>query len=120
MKFKLDENLGIRAQHFFFSSGYDVQTLRDQGMQGCSDAELYKICCEEHRCLVSLDMDFADVTRFPPDQTSGIAVIRLPKNPTLTLFEQLTRKFLHTLTEMSIEKHLWIVEVDRIRVHHYE
>src|SRR5260370_26797629 len=39
----------------------------------------------ENRCLVSLDLDFADVVRFPPHRTSGIAVLRLPHGASLSL-----------------------------------
>jgi predicted nuclease of predicted toxin-antitoxin system len=70
MKFKLDENFGTRTQQLFRSAGHDIQTIRDQGMQECSDNYLYEVCCAEKRCLVTLDLDFSDVTRFPPDHGS--------------------------------------------------
>lgn len=65
-------------------------------------------------------MDFADVTRFSPDKTDGIVVIRVPKNPSISLLEQLIRQFLQALLNMSAEKRLWIVEVGRIRIHQSE
>ncbi len=120
MKFKLDENFGTRTQQLFRNAGYDVQTVYDQRLQGCSDEHLYEVCCAEQRCLVTLDIDFADVTRFPPTQASGIVVIRAPRNPGLALLEQLIRQFLHTLIQMPIGKELWIVEVGRIRIHQAE
>ena len=78
------------------------------------------MCCAEKRCLVTLDLDFADVTRFRPAEANGIIVIRVPRNPSLALLEQLVSQFLQTLTRMSVEKGLWIVEVDRIRIHQLE
>jgi predicted nuclease of predicted toxin-antitoxin system len=120
MKFKLDENFGTRTQQLFRSAGHDIQTIRDQGMQECSDNYLHEVCCAEKRCLVTLDLDFSDVTRFPPDHGSGIIVIRVPHNPSITLLEQLVRQFLNTLTKTTLKKELWIVEVGRIRVHQSE
>jgi predicted nuclease of predicted toxin-antitoxin system len=120
MKFKLDENFGTRTQRVFQSAGHDVQTVRDQTLQGCSDQHLYKVCCSERRCLVTLDLDFADVIRFPPAKGHGIVVIRIPRNPSLGLLEQLVRQFLQALTQMSVGKRLWIVEVGRIRVRQSE
>lgn len=38
--------------------------------------------------MVTLDLDFSDVTRFPPAQANGIVVIRVPRNPSLTLLQQ--------------------------------
>ena len=117
MRFKLDENFGTRTQHILKGAGHDVQTVREESLQGASDWHLYEVCCAEQRCLVTLDLDFADVTRFPPEKTGGIAVIRVPRNPTLPLLERLVRQFLHSVERMAIEKKLWIVEVGRVRVH---
>jgi predicted nuclease of predicted toxin-antitoxin system len=117
VKFKLDENLGTRAQSVFESAGHDVHTVRQQALAGASDQHLYAVCCREARCLVTLDLDFADVTRFPPGQSGGIVVIRLPRNPSLPLLEQLVRQFLQALDQMPLDRNLWIVEVGRIRIH---
>jgi predicted nuclease of predicted toxin-antitoxin system len=97
--------------------GHDVQTVRDEELQGCSDYHLYHVCRTEERCLVTLDLDFADVTRFHPAETNGIIVIRVPRNPSLALLEQLVSQFLQALTRMPVEKKLWIVEIGRIRIH---
>jgi predicted nuclease of predicted toxin-antitoxin system len=117
MRFKLDENFGTQTQHIFKDAGHDVQTVREESLQGASDRHLYEVNCAEQRCLVTLDLDFADVTRFPPEKTGGIAVIRVPRNPTLPLLERLVRQFLHSVDQMSVERKLWIVEVGRVRVH---
>ncbi len=77
MKFKLDENFGTRTQNLFRTAGHDVQTVLDEGLQGISDQNLYEICCAEQRCLITFDLDFADVIRFPADRSSGIAIIRV-------------------------------------------
>ncbi|MEK7274458.1 MAG: DUF5615 family PIN-like protein [Candidatus Desantisbacteria bacterium] len=120
MKFKLDENFGTRTQQLFREAGHNVQTVHDQRLHGCSDRHLYEVCCDEQRCLVTLDLDFAEITRFPPAQASGMVVIRVPRNPSLALLEQLIRQFLYALIQMPAEKRLWIVEVGRIRIHQSE
>ena len=117
MRFKLDENLGQRTQSLFRSAGHDCQTVRQESLQGASDQHMYEVCCQERRCLVTLDRDFADVLRFPPASSGGIVVLRLPHNPSLPLLERLARQFLQALTEASVEQNLWIVEVGRIRIH---
>jgi predicted nuclease of predicted toxin-antitoxin system len=120
MKFKLDENFGRRTQHIFRTAGHDIQTIREEKLQGCSDQHLYGVCCAEQRCLITLDLDFADIIRFPPAEAGGIVVIRVPKNPSLLLLEQLIHQFLQALTQISVKNKLWIVEVGRIRIHQSE
>jgi len=120
MRFKLDENFGIRTQKLFLSAGYDVKTVHEQNLHGCSDQNLYEICCAEKRCLLTLDLDFSDITRFPPDRTNGIVVFRIPRNPSNALLEQLIRQFFQILAQIQIEKKLLIVEIGRVRIHQSE
>ncbi len=117
MKFKLDENFGTRTQQLFRAAGHEVKTVAEQNLQGSPDPQLYTVCSREQRCLVTFDLGFANVLRFPPDQVGGIVVIRLPRNPSLTLLENLVRQFLRVVARTPLDKKLWIVETGRIRVH---
>jgi predicted nuclease of predicted toxin-antitoxin system len=117
MKFKLDENFGTRTQSLFHAADYDARTVYQESLSGAVDERLYEVCQLENRCLVTLDLDFANVLRFPPAGTAGIAVIRLAQNPSLSNLEQMVRHFLIALESMSISGRLWIVEWQRIRVH---
>jgi len=99
MKFKLDENFGTRTQKVFRDFGHHVQTVYEESLQGSSDEHLYDACRQEQRCLVTLDLDFANVIRFSPKQLAGIVVIRVPKNPSLCLLENLVRQFIDAQTK---------------------
>lgn len=117
MKFKLDENFGRRTVDLFAQFGHEVETVLDEKLSGAADKTLFEVCVRDRRCLVSLDLDFADVLRFPPDRGPGIAVLRLPKGASLGLLTQMIRGFLMALETESIFDRLWIIEVGRIRVH---
>jgi predicted nuclease of predicted toxin-antitoxin system len=103
MTFKLDENIGRRTVILFRQAGHEADTVCDEGLAGCPDSELFQICVRQARSLVTLDLDFAEVLRFDPKLSAGVAVIRLPKNPSLAL--------------KRLVADLWIVEPGRIRVH---
>jgi predicted nuclease of predicted toxin-antitoxin system len=120
VRFKLDENFGTRSLRAFGASGHDVVTVEAEHLSGCSDQKLYEVCIREGRCLVSLDLDFSDVIRFPPRATAGVVVIRLPRNPTLAVIERTIREFLSALGDVSLNQQLWIVEPGRIRIHQDE
>lgn len=117
MKFKLDENLSKRIQKIFVDFGYDSETVLQENLNGCSDEQIYQVCCKENLCLVTLDKDFGDVLKFNPKNLGGIAVIRLPKNPSIFTIEILIKQFLNHLKIESIEKNLWVIEIDLIRIH---
>jgi predicted nuclease of predicted toxin-antitoxin system len=120
MRFKLDENLGTRTQQLFREAEHDVMTVWEESLWGSTDQTIHDVCCQEHRCLVTLDLDFANVVRFPPAQTAGIVVLRLPKNPNPALLEHLVRQFLQALKQESVSGQLWIVEMGWIRIHQQE
>lgn len=120
MRFKLDENLGGRTISLFVAGNHDVETVRSENIAGCSDQDLYQRCIEERRCLITLDLDFCDVVRFPPGVASGIAIVRVPHNPTLPVLERLVASLLSAIQNQPIEHRLWIVEPGRILVHEPE
>lgn len=117
MKWKLDENFGTRTAHLFLHAGHDVETVLEEQLGGPSDETLFEACIREDRCLLTLDMDFADILRFPPHRAPGIAVLRVPGNPSLRLLEALVGGLLRLLDVEPIRGRLWIVEPGRVRVH---
>jgi hypothetical protein len=97
VKFKLDENLDPRAREILAREGHDVRLVEEEGLRGAPDVSIGQVAIQEALCLVTLDLDFANVIAFPPHQYSGIIVLRHP-HPTAM-------------------GRLWIVEPGRLRVH---
>ena len=117
MKFKLDENLGSRTASLIADAGHDVETVSGEKLNGADDVRLYEVCASEDRCLITLDLDFADVLRFPPRMGAGIAVLRPPGSVSLKLLSHLVTTLLTAIQHEAISGRLWIVEPARIRVH---
>lgn len=78
MKVKLDENLGALGETFLRTHGVDVCTVADQGMRGSHDSKILRACVSEGRCLVTLDLDFANPLQYRPAAYAGIVVVRIP------------------------------------------
>lgn len=117
MKFKLDENLGLAAARILRESGHDVSTVVDQKLQGAIDQTIYDVCLREQRCLVTLDLDFANVLRFSPESTAGIVVLRPPGPILVSTLATLAKQLLAALARENVHGRLWIVEIGRVRIH---
>lgn len=117
MKLKLDENFGRRCVDILISSSHDVATVAGQHMSGAADQDLIQVCHAESRCLVTLDLDFANPLRFKPANYSGIAVIRLSGRAGYAELLTAVTTFAKALETESIDHQLWIVEIGRIRVY---
>lgn len=73
---KLNENLGRTHVEILRNAGYEVDRVHDQGLSGAADATVWEHVCSIDRFLVTLDLDFSDVRRYPPGTYPGILLIR--------------------------------------------
>jgi predicted nuclease of predicted toxin-antitoxin system len=73
---KLDENLGRSHVELLRNAGHEADRVHDQGLSGASDGTVWERVCAEGRFFITLDLDFADVRRYPPGSHSGILLLR--------------------------------------------
>jgi predicted nuclease of predicted toxin-antitoxin system len=116
MRLKLDENLDERLRDKIATAGHDVSTVRLQGLRGETDDNLFELCRRESRAIVTLDLDFSNVLRYPPDGTEGVIVLR-GRNNLLSTISDLAETLIAALNLHSPRGQLWIVEPHRLRIH---
>ncbi len=115
MRFKVDENLHSDVAEALRSRGHDAVTVHDQQMRGDTDARLSEVCRAEGRAIVSLDLDFANIRDYPPQDYPGLIVLRLADQSrpyVLRVFGPL----LDLLDREPLAGCLWIVEEHRVRI----
>lgn len=114
MQLKLDENLGKRGQELLQSAGHDAATVAEQGLAGSVDEELIEVCRREQRCLVTLDLDYSNPFRFPPENDSGIAVLRPAGRASPRNLEACLQSLMTALQRETIAGR-WIAESNGVR-----
>ncbi|WP_371734237.1 DUF5615 family PIN-like protein [Acidisphaera sp. S103] len=92
------------------SAGHDVMTVRDQNLQGASDEALFDVCAGEDRILITLDHDFGQVLRFPPERSAELVVLEPGARVTPRSLLDRLRDFLALADVRSPGGSLWIVE----------
>lgn len=112
---KLDENVPDSVGTTLRQAGHDVRLARDEQLAGVDDERILSVASSEGRVLVSLDRDFSNVLRHPPEGTAGVVVIRVPEQ-TLPVIRRIATRLADLFTRESPRGQLWIVDRSRIRI----
>jgi len=110
----LDENIPKTVQQSLQSAGYDTVRLKNKGI---SDSEVLADAKSQNRTVLTFDRDFANTVRYPPQDYSGIIVMRR-KSCTMTTsdVEILIKRLLeHLMATRSMIGQLFVVERAKIR-----
>lgn len=84
-------------------------------MAGCNDDHVAKVCQSEGRTLVTLDLDFADLRRYPASDMCGVVVLRLVKQDRESVLTTVRGIASLLLTEPLLGR-LWIVDESSVRI----
>ncbi len=114
MKIKLDENLPDDLAASLRAAKYDVSTVAEEGLAGYDDPPVLEAATAEGRVLVSLDLGFADIRRYPQGTHAGIVVFRLKDQRWKTL-QKSVRRLLSMSALKELRRGLAIVDESRVR-----
>ncbi len=76
MKLKLDENLSRSLKQVLTSLGHDARTAAEEGLLSQPDKVIAKAAHSEGRLLLSPDVEFADLRKYPPGSHPGVILSR--------------------------------------------
>ncbi len=90
--------------------------MRDVGLRGRPDAEVFACAQRESRVLLSGDLGFANILHFPPGSHHGIVVARQPNEVPVVEVNASLAHALRDLGERDLRGSLVIVERNRMRL----
>ena len=97
-------------------AGYEAVDVRDIGLRGHDDEEIFAEAQARNAVLVSGDKGFSNTIRFPLGAHAGLVVLRVPSEISTTQVNQELLRALADLRETSLHGCLVIVEVGRTRI----
>ena len=115
MKILADENLFEPIIDYLRSIGNDVLSIRDSGLSGSSDDEVYEKACKENLVIITMDKDFTRMFRFSPEKCGGIIVVKIYNkliDETLKIF----KGYYQSLKEEDIRGNLVIISPEVVRI----
>jgi predicted nuclease of predicted toxin-antitoxin system len=93
MKLKLDENLPETLLVELAVLNHDVDSVRQEGLAGHDDPDVWAAAQAEGRFLITQDLDFSDIRQFQPGTHHGLLLVRLPDAGRLALTRQIIEVF---------------------------
>ena len=115
-KFMLDEDMPRSMGMILKEYGYDVKDIRDCGLRGAQDEEIYDFAQREEASILTGDKGFGNILRFPLGSHFGIVVANFPNEmSTVEISRQLLEGFRY-LSEDDFKGNLIILEPGKIRI----
>lgn len=115
MRFKFDENLPEAVGTLLRQRGHEAHSVLDENLHGAPDLSIASACRSERRILITLDLDFASIKNYPPQNYHGIVVLRLARQDRDSALGMVDR-VLKLLQTEPIDRRLWIVDEFRTRI----
>lgn len=116
MRFLLDANIPRSAIEAVTTCGHEVEFARDIGLSDAPDTRIAQRARQTGAALVTRDLDFSDIRRYPPDQHAGIVVLRLPDHATAAEIVIVLSRFLAERRFVeNLSSRLAIVDENRVR-----
>jgi predicted nuclease of predicted toxin-antitoxin system len=115
-RFLVDEDLPRSLATTLQAGGTSAEDVRDVGLRGATDDDVLAHAVVHGLTLVTGDLDFANLLRFPLGTHRGIVVARLPHQWAATRRTQIIADAVRDLPDDVLLGCLIIVEPGRIRL----
>ena len=115
-RFLIDEDMPRSTALALRQAGHTAMDVRDVGLRGRADADVFAYAQAHDLALVTADKGFANVLAYVPGTHSGVIVVRVPNElPTQRVNQELLRG-LADLKGEALRGLLVVIEVGRTRI----
>jgi predicted nuclease of predicted toxin-antitoxin system len=115
-RFLIDEDMPRSLARVLRDAGFEVEDVRDVGLRGNSDERIFEYAVLHSLVVVTGDLGFANILRFPPNDHAGIVVCRFPNEWSLSGINDIALRGIMTLATEPLTGSIAVIEPSRIRV----
>lgn len=116
MRFLIDEDMPRSTAQSLRLAGHEAKDVREIGLRGKTDAEVFKTAQDLKAILVTADLGFANTLTFPLGSHCGIVVVRFPNDVSVENLNRGVVSALSGLTNEEVRGCLIILEPGRMRL----
>jgi predicted nuclease of predicted toxin-antitoxin system len=116
LKFLVDEDLPRSTAQVLKEMGFTALDVRDCGLRGKSDEEIFDYAQKENALILTGDRGFGSILRFKPGTYCGIVVANFPNEISVSELNYHIRIALNKLTDDDLNGNLVIIDLKKIRI----
>lgn len=114
--FLIDADMPRSTAHVLHEAGYTVEDVRDVGLLGHSDADVFTYAQDHALTVITADLGFANTLTYPLGSHAGIVVMRIPNEVSVAALNDELLRALAGLRDEELAGLLVIVELGRVRL----
>jgi len=115
MRIKIDENISRHLKPLLTQECHETTTAGEEGLLGKTDIEVGAAAKAEGMLLFTLDLEFADLRKFPPGSHPGVVLFR-PKGVGPISVNRFILDFVKTTNLLDLAGCTVVVDPTRVRV----
>lgn len=120
MKIFLDEDLPKSLTKLLREKGYEVFDVRESGLRGASDDKVFDFAQEKQAILMTADLGFSNITRFPVGSHNGVIVLRFSNEMSVWNTINVVAEMLNELDLTLIKGSVVIFSPHKIRIRRHK
>lgn len=114
--FLIDEDMHRSLAGVLQALGHEAVDVRDVGLRGKSDTEIFAFAQERGAIIFTADLDFADITTYPPGSHAGIVVARFPNELSTIAMNAVITNSLKDLDSQDLMGNLVVLYPGKVRI----
>jgi len=116
IKILVDEDMPRPTADLLRSLNIDAFDVREIGLRGATDQEIFKYAQKKGMIIISRDKGFSSIVKYPLGTHCGIIVARLPYTFVRSQILSIIKKFFIDVEESKLPNNLTILEVGKYRI----
>lgn len=116
MKIVIDEDLHRSLGEVLRKLGHEVFDVRDHGLRGKSDEDVFHFAQQKVAVLFSGDLGFSNIFQFPLGSHAGIVILRFPNEMPTPMINVAVLATLSLISEDDFTGNLVVISPGKVRV----
>jgi|SRR3990167_917757 len=116
LRFVVDEDMPRSTSRILRDRGFEVLDVRDCGLRGARDVDIFKFAQREDAVILTGDVGFGNLLSFPIGSHAGIVIAHFPNEVSSSELNYRLIMALCDLDEKDIKKNLVIIEPGKTRI----